>query len=406
MPSAFVNFKKELVMAGEILKLDNKIIKKLSTPEKVITVNFKFKGNKIKGYRVQYNSTLGPYKGGLRYHPSVNLDEVKALAGWMMLKCSLAGIPYGGGKGGLNINPKVMSPDDLESITRLFTKKIAKYIGPEVDIPAPDVGTNPQIMAWIFDEYSRLTGYNVPAVVTSKPVELGGIRIRDEATGLGGKFVLDNLIEKLGIRNNLTVAIQGFGNVGAHMADLTYHDRHKIIALLDPTGGIYNPNGINPHQAEEWKKKTGSVVGLKGTKVITNDQLLTAKCDILVPAALENVITNKNAKNIKAKIILELANGPTTSEADRILNKNKIIVVPDILANAGGVITSYFEWRENRSGLKLKEEELKEELKEILDNSFANVWNEAERLKISLRDAAYVVALKRIVEAMRFRGQV
>lgn len=405
MPNPFLNFKKGLVSAGKILKLDNKTLKRLSTPEKVITIKFNFKGKKIKGYQVQYNSALGPYKGGLRYHKNVNLDEVKALAGWMMLKCSLSGIPYGGGKGGLNIDPKVLSLDDLEKITRLFTRRIAKFIGPEVDIPAPDVGTDPQIMAWIFDEYSRFKGYNVPAVVTSKPAKLGGIRMRDEATGLSGKFVLDNLAGKLGIKKNLTVAIQGFGNVGAHLADLTYHGRHKIIALSDSTGGIHNPNGIDPHQAEEWKKKTGTVVGLKGTRTIINDQLLTTKCDVLVPAALENVITDTNAKNIKAKIILELANGPTTAEADKILAKNKIIVVPDILANAGGVVVSYFEWRENRSGLKLKEEELKEELKEILDDSFNNVWDEAERLKISLRDAAYVAALKRIVEAMKIRGQ-
>ncbi|TSC91267.1 MAG: glutamate dehydrogenase, partial [Candidatus Berkelbacteria bacterium Licking1014_96] len=217
MNNPFFNFKKELVRAGGILKLDKKIIKRLSTPEKVITVNFNFKGRKIKGFRVQYNSALGPYKGGLRYHPFVNLGEVKALAGWMMLKCSLAGIPYGGSKGGIAIDPKILSPDDLEKITRLFIKKIAKYIGPEVDIPAPDVGTDPQIMAWIYDEYSKIKGCNIPAVVTSKPVELGGIKMRDEATGLGGKFMLDNLNEKLGLAKNQTIAIQGFGNVGAHM---------------------------------------------------------------------------------------------------------------------------------------------------------------------------------------------
>ncbi|MBU2595809.1 Glu/Leu/Phe/Val dehydrogenase, partial [Patescibacteria group bacterium] len=328
------------------------------------------------------------------------------LAGWMMLKCSLAGIPFGGAKGGIAIDPKKLSSNNLEIITRAFTRKIAKFLGPEIDIPAPDVGTNPQIMAWIMDEYSKIKGFNVPAVVTSKPVELGGIKIRDEATGLGGKFVLDKLIEKLDIKKNLTIAIQGFGNVGSHLADLTYHSRYKIIAISDSTGGILNPRGIDPHYALEWKKKTGSVVGLKGSKTITNDELLTTKCDILAPAALENVITKKNAKKIKAKIILELANGPTAIEADKILEKNKIIVVPDILANSGGVIASYFEWRENRSGLKIKEEELKEELKEILDNSFDNVWDEAERLKIKLRDAAYIVALKRIVEAMKLRGQV
>ena len=406
MQNLFLDFKKELIIAGKVLKLDNKTLKRISTPEKIISKTINFKGKKIKAYRVQFNSTLGPYKGGVRYHLNVNLNEVKALAGWMMLKCSLAGIPFGGGKGGVAIDPKKLSDKDLEKITRSFTRKVAKFIGPEIDIPAPDVGTNPQIMAWIFDEYSKIKGYNLPAVVTSKPIELGGLRIRNEATGLGGKIILNKLIEKLGNKRNLTIAIQGFGNVGAHLADLAYHSRYKIITLSDSKGGIINYRGIDPHQAEDWKKKTGSVVGLRGTKTITNSELLTTKCDVLVPAALENAITKSNAKDIKAKIILELANGPTAIEADKILAKNKKIVVPDILANSGGVIASFFEWRENRSGLKIKEEELKKELKETLDNSFDNVWDEAQRLKLSLRDAAYIVAIKRIVEAIKLRGQV
>ena len=406
MQNLFLDFKKELIIAGKVLKLDNKTLKRISTPEKIISKTINFKGKKIKAYRVQFNSTLGPYKGGVRYHLNVNLNEVKALAGWMMLKCSLAGIPFGGGKGGVAIDPKKSSDKDLEKITRSFTRKVAKFIGPEIDIPAPDVGTNPQIMAWIFDEYSKIKGYNLPAVVTSKPIELGGLRIRNEATGLGGKIILNKLIEKLGNKRNLTIAIQGFGNVGAHLADLAYHSRYKIITLSDSKGGIINYRGIDPHQAEDWKKKTGSVVGLRGTKTITNSELLTTKCDVLVPAALENAITKSNAKDIKAKIILELANGPTAIEADKILAKNKKIVVPDILANSGGVIASFFEWRENRSGLKIKEEELKKELKETLDNSFDNVWDEAQRLKLSLRDAAYIVAIKRIVEAIKLRGQV
>lgn len=403
----FNNLKKEIDKAAVFLNLDKKVIRILKTPEKIISTTFNFKGKKIKGYRVQYNSALGPYKGGLRYHPQVNLDEVKALAGWMTFKCALADIPYGGGKGGVAIDPKNLDQKDLEIITRLFTRRIAKYIGPEIDIPAPDLGTNPQIMAWLMDEYSKIKGYNVPAVVTSKPVELGGLRIRDEATGLGGKMILDNLIKKLDLKKTgLSLAIQGFGNVGAHMADQIYHDRHKLIAVSDSTGGIFNARGIDPHQAEEWKAKTGSVVGLKGTKTITNDELLTIKCDVLVPAALENVITETNAQSIKAKIIIELANGPTTCEADEILEKNKIMVIPDILANAGGVIVSYFEWVENKSGLKIKEEELAERLRQLLNDAFDSTWDEAKRLNIKLRDAAYVVAIGRVAEAAKLRGWV
>lgn len=403
----FMGLKEEIDKAAKILNLDSKIVRRLKTPERIISTILNFKGKKIKGYRVQYNSALGPYKGGLRYHPRVNLDEVKALAGWMTLKCSLAGIPYGGSKGGLNIDPKILSQKDLEVITRLFTRRIAKYIGPEIDIPAPDVGTNPQIMAWLMDEYSKIKGYNIPAVVTSKPTEIGGLRVRDEATGLGGKMILDNLIKKLNLKSTgLSIAIQGFGNVGRHMADQVYHDRHRIIAISDSTGGILNPRGIDPHQAEERKAKTGSVVGLKGTKTITNDELLSTKCDILVPAALESVITKANAQSIQAKIIIELANGPTTCEADETLEKNKIMVVPDILANAGGVIVSYFEWVENKSGLKIKEEELVERLRQLLNNSFDSTWDEAKRLNIKLRDAAYVVAIGRVAEAAKLRGWV
>lgn len=407
MNNPFQNFIAEVKKAGRILDLDKKTIKRLVTPEKIIKANLNFKGKKIKCFRVQHNSALGPYKGGLRYHPAVNLNEIKALAGWMTFKCALAGIPYGGGKGGVAVDPKKLTADNLEKITRAFTRKMAKYIGPETDIPAPDMGTNPQIMAWLFDEYSKISGYNVPAVVTSKPVELGGLKIRDEATGLGGKMILDSLINKLGLKKEgLKIAIQGFGNVGTHLADLVYHDRHKIIALSDSTGGIFNPRGIDPHYALDWKKKTGSVVRLKGTKTITNDELLTTKCDVLVPAALEEVITKENAKNIKAKIMIELANGPTTIEADEILEKNKIMVVPDILANSGGVIVSYFEWVANRNGLAPKEEKLKEWLRQLLCQSFDQVWKESRRLKIKLRDAAYVVAIGRVVEAMKLRGWV
>jgi glutamate dehydrogenase/leucine dehydrogenase len=403
----FNNLKSEIDKAAKFLNLDKKIVDSLKNPEKIIAVNINFKSKKIRGYRVQYNSALGPYKGGLRYHPNVNLNEVKALAGWMAFKCALAGIPYGGGKGGVAINPKILSSKDLEHITRLFTRRLAKYIGPEIDIPAPDVGTDPQIMAWLYDEYSKIKGRNEPAVVTSKPIELGGLKIRDEATGLGGKMILDNLIKKLNLKSeNLSIAVQGFGNVGAHMADQIYHDRHKLVAISDSSGAIYNSRGIDPHQAEGWKKETGSVVGLKGTRTITNEELLELKCDVLVPAALEDVITANNAERIKAKIIIELANGPTTIEADKILNQRKIVVVPDILANAGGVITSYFEWAINRSGFAPSDDELKEKLKELLNDAFEGTWDEAERLNISLRDAAYVVAVNRVAEAMKLRGWV
>jgi len=400
----FSNLKYEIDKAGRRIGLDLSTIKKLSTSERIINFKISHKAKSFKGYRVQHNSSRGPYKGGFRFHPVVNLDEVKALAGWMTLKCALVNIPFGGAKGGLAIDTKKLSANDLEKITRALTRKIAKFIGPETDIPAPDVGTDSQIMAWMMDEYSKFAGHNEFGVVTAKPIELGGIVGREEATGLGGKYVLDEFIKKKRLKKkNNTIAVQGFGNVGAHMAELACHN-YKIIALSDSSGAIYNPKGVNLNKARAQKEKRGSLLGLKGTKNISNEDLLELKTDILIPAALENQINENNADKIKAKTILELANGPTTPEADKILNEKGIIIVPDILANAGGVVVSYFEWLQNKTGRVWKEAEVNKELKKIMENAFNQTWKEAQKTKLTLREAAYNLSLKRVAEAMKLRG--
>lgn len=360
----------------------------------------------FEGYRVQHSTSRGPAKGGIRYHWNVNKDEVKALAAWMTFKCAVVNIPYGGAKGGVVVDPGKLTKDELRALTRRFTAMILPVIGPETDIPAPDVGTTPEIMGWIMDTYSMLRGHCVPGVVTGKPVEIGGAPGRKEATGRGVVITTKNFLRKHDLAlNNVSVAVQGMGNVGGTAAALLYKEGARVVAVSDVTGGLYNPNGldipaISRHAASGKLLDTYS----SGDERISNDALLLLDVDVLIPAALENQINAGNANAIKARFIVEAANGPTAVEADAILEKKGIVVVPDILANAGGVVVSYFEWVQNIQSMSWTEAETNARLEEIMNRAFAEVWNIAEEKKTSLRTGAYLIAVKRVVEAKKYRG--
>ena len=385
-------------------------------------------------YRAQHNNARGPYKGGIRFHPGVTEEEVKALSFWMSVKCAVADIPYGGAKGGVAVDPRSLTKKQLEELSRAWVRAFAEFIGPDQDIPAPDVNTNGQIMAWMMDEFeshvSHKTHESHLATFTGKPIELGGSQGREEATGFGGAIILKELIQRLRNRNyqlpitnyqfpdrnqEITVAIQGFGNVGYWFAHFADQAGFKVMAVSDSKGGIYVPEGLNPELTLKCKSEhgylagcycSGSVCDLKKGKQISNEELLTLPVDILVPAALENSLNSQNSPNIQAKIVLEMANGPTTPEADEILKKRGIMVVPDVLCNAGGVTTSYFEWVQNRMGYYWEKEEVLQKLEKKMNQAFEGMWREWERLKEhpSLRIAAYVLALGRILRAMELRG--
>jgi glutamate dehydrogenase/leucine dehydrogenase len=403
--------KQQIERVGKYLKLDPGLLEILKSPQRELSVNFpvRMDDGKIRvfnGYRVQFNGALGPYKGGIRYHPQVNLDEVRALACWMTWKTSLMGIPYGGSKGGVICDPKKMSKAELERMTRRYTTAISTIIGPEKDIPAPDVYTDGQTMAWIMDTYSMNLGYSVPGVVTGKPLAIGGSKGRDEATSRGVVYTTREAAKKIKLNlKGATVAIQGYGNVGGFAAKI-FHDEYgcKIVAVSDSKGGIYSEKGFDPKEVKDHKEKTGSVVGFPGTTKISNEGLLELKVDVLVPAALENVITAENASRINAKIVAEGANGPTTPAADEILHKKGIIDIPDILANGGGVTVSYFEWVQNLQHFFWTLDEVRQKLDQIITTAFNNVWEVREKEKVDMRTAAYIVAVKRVVEAYRLRG--
>jgi glutamate dehydrogenase/leucine dehydrogenase len=408
--SPFLNAQRQLEEACRLIKLDQNIIEILKHPQEIMEVYIpvRMDNNKVRvfqGFRVHHNDAKGPYKGGIRYHPDVNLDEVKALSMWMTWKCALVGIPFGGAKGGVICSPKEMSKRELEELTRGYTRSLGNFIGPLRDIPAPDVYTNAQVMAWIMDEYSRMQGENTPGVVTGKPPEIGGSLGRECATGCGLSFIIRELIKhwKLDPRRT-NIAIQGFGNLGTVVAERMAEQGVRIIALSDSKGGIYSPTGINPSAAISHKRKTGSVVGLKGTKRISNKALLELKCDILAPCALESVITGKNAPRIKARFIVEGANGPVTPEADRILEKRGIIVIPDVLANAGGVTVSYFEWVQDLQSYFWTMEEVDRRMNAIMTNAFRETVACMKAHKTSMRKAAYILAVQKVVEAMKLRN--
>jgi len=382
----------------------------LKHPQKVLEVSIPvmMDNGKIKvfdGYRVQYNDIRGPFKGGIRFHPQVDLDEVKSLSFWMTIKCAVANIPYGGGKGGVTVDVRELSTGEIERLTRGYVREIFCAIGPDKDVPAPDVYTTPQIMAWFMDEYSHIKGANTPACVTGKPVEIGGSKGRDTATGFGGFIVLDSVLKKMKKnKKGTTIAIQGFGNAGTHFCEKAQAKGYKIIAASDSKGGVLNPKGLDIAKLEAHKQKTGSVKNFAGAKNITNEELLEMKVDILVPAALEGVITKKNVDKIKAKIILELANGPITLEASEKLFQKKITIIPDVLANSGGVIVSYFEWLQNLSHFYWDLSEVEKKLDKQITDATDDVWKNMQSYKVDMRTGAYIVAIHRIVEALKIRG--
>lgn len=403
-PNPFENAVKNLKEANKYAKVAEATFNKIIVPEHIHQFEITANGKKYHGYRVQHNSARGPYKGGIRYHPQVDLDEVKALATWMSLKCAVAGIPYGGGKGGVTCNPKELSKKDLEAISRGWAKAMAPHIGPWKDVPAPDVNTDGQTMAWILDEYEKIIGHQAPATITGKPLELGGSIGRDKATSQGAYFVLREALKANNLKKG-TVAIQGFGNVGGWFATIAHNEGFKVIAVSDSQGAIYNEKGLDIPKVHEHKTKTGKVQDFPGAKNITNEEVLELSCDVLAPGALENVITKENADKIKAKLVLELANGPTTPEADVILHSKGINVIPDVLANAGGVSTSYFEWVQNLYGYYWDLKEVDDKLDKLMTKAFHEVHNIKTEHKIGYRAAANVSALKRIAKAMELRGK-
>lgn len=399
--------------AAEILGYSQSDIEPICHPERELKVSVPviMDNGEIKvfdGYRVQHNTTRGPAKGGIRYHQDVNIDEVKALAAWMTFKCAVVNIPYGGGKGGIVVDTSKLSERELRRVTRRFTQMIAPIIGPESDIPAPDVGTNAEVMAWMMDTYSMIKGHCIPGVVTGKPLELGGARGRTAATGRGVMLTTLNTMQKLGMDvEKSTIAVQGMGNVGSNTAKLLHEQGAKIVAVSDVTGGIYKEDGLPVEQILEHLSVKGNFLDsleLDGVQKISNQELLCLPVDILIPAALENQINAENAEKIQAKVIIEAANGPVSIEGDKILNKKNIVVVPDILANAGGVVVSYFEWVQNIQSLYWTEDMVNEQLKEIMDRSFEDVWKTAEENQVSCRTGAYLIAVKRVVEAKKTRG--
>ena len=406
----FDNVKKQLSNINKTMKLSDKEMKLLLTPNKVIQEELEVKMDsgemkKFQAFRVQYNRARGPTKGGIRYHPNVSLGEVKSLAFWMAVKCAVVDIPYGGAKGGIIVNPKELSQKELERLSRAFIRAIYKDIGPMKDIPAPDVYTNSQIMAWMLDEYEKLTGEHAPGVITGKPLELGGSKGRSFATSQGGAYVLREFAKIKGLQpEETTVAVQGFGNAGSFIAKILDEWGYKIVAVSDSKGGIYNKNGLNIKALEHHKEKTGSVKGFAVD--ISNKELLELDVDVLVPAALENQITSQNADKIKAKVILELANGPVTPEADELLAKKKIAVLPDVLANAGGVTVSYFEWVQNLYGYYWEEAEILEKLEKIMVKSSREVFDSASKHNTTMRTGAYILALNKILAAERLRGNL
>jgi len=422
----FTRFQTTLTAVLEKLKPTPEERKLLSEPQHIHETQLSMlrdDGTEVRfpAFRVQFNNARGPYKGGIRYHPAADLDEVKALAALMALKTAVVNIPFGGAKGGIQLDPKKLSKRELQEVSRAYVRAFVKQVGPDIDVPAPDVNTTPDIMAWMRDEFEKLTHSYSPAFITGKPMAFGGSLGRDTATARGGFFLLQELIDRQALDpQELKVAVQGFGNAGATMAHFLHNAGFTVVALGDSQGGIYSAEGIDPVRIEKYKRKTGSVTGeycegsvcdiqkmkMDGVTHVTNEELLELPCDILIPAALDNVITEKNADRIQAKFILELANGPTTPEADVILEKKGIQVIPDILSNAGGVTVSYFEWVQGRSGEQWTAERVDSELKRVMLDAYKAVRRTAYREKMSERHAAFAVAVKRILAAMRARGWV
>lgn len=392
------------------LDLKAGIIDFLRFPKRELVVNFPVRMDDdsvqiVTGYRVHHNTVRGPTKGGIRYHQGVTLDEVRALAMWMTWKCSLVDIPYGGAKGGVIIDPYTLSQDELENLTRRYTSEISLLIGPDSDIPAPDMGTNPQVMAWLMDTYSMQKGYSVPAVVTGKPISVGGSLGRNQATGVGVMYIIRRAMRKLDIPiKGASVVIQGFGNVGSNAALAMHEQGANIVAVSDVHGGIYNPDGLDVPALYDHAVETHDVTTWPDAEVITNDELFRLECDVLIPAALENQITSDNAPEIQAKIVAEGANGPTTPAADEILRDRDIFIIPDILCNAGGVTVSYFEWVQGLQSFFWNESEVLARLERIMVKAFEDCWDMAQEKEVDMRIAATILAIDRVAEATMLRG--
>jgi glutamate dehydrogenase/leucine dehydrogenase len=417
----FTNTLEQLKKAADLIGLDHNIYELLKVPHRTLQFAVPVRMDDqswrvFEGYRVQYSNDRGPYKGGIRFHPQASLSEVKALAALMTWKTAVANIPFGGGKGGVKVDPKMLSEGELERLSRSYINAVRDFIGPDRDVPAPDVNTNPKIMGWMVDEYSKLVGKPTPAVLTGKPIALGGSQGREAATGLGGFYLLQEVTKKLGLNPSKTkVVIQGLGNVGYHFARFVHQAGYKIVAMSDSQGNIYDKRGkgLDPEHVMNTKKAkgltggcycVGTVCDCKNYEKVSDKKLLELPCDILVPAALENQITATNAGRIKAKVVLEMANGPVTSEADVKLAKRGITLIPDILANSGGVTVSYFEWLQNISNDYWTEETVNKKLKQLITDAFNDIWDIKEKYKTDLRIAAYVLAIQRVAGALQAKG--
>lgn len=409
MSSPFENAKQQLLAVQEILKLDDDILTQLMHPKRVIEVSLPIRMDDgrievFTGWRSQYNDARGPFKGGIRFHPGVNLDEVKALSAWMTWKTAVVKIPLGGGKGGVTVDPKKLSDRELEILSRAYARSLAPFIGPDIDVPAPDVSTDPRIMAWMLDEYESVTGRHVPGVITGKPIALGGSAVRDYATAQGAFYVIDELAKKYHLQEGTRVAIQGFGNGGSFLAQILSKAGYRVVAVADSKSTLYRENGLDVDELIAHKQATGSLDQCAGCESLPSDAVLSVPTDILVPAALENAIRQDNVASVQAKYIVELANGPVTPEADQALYDRGVIVVPDILANAGGVTVSYFEQVQNAMGYYWEEAEVLDKLEKIMRTAFQAVSEEREKYNTSYRMGAYALAVRRVAHAMKERG--
>ena len=410
MDNPFVNAQVQIKEAAKYLNLRSDEVEILKWPDRVLKFHIpvRMDDGSIKlfeGFRSQHNNARGPYKGGVRFHPNVSEDEVKALSTWMTWKCAIAGIPFGGGKGGIVVDPAKLSGGELERLSRGYVQKIVEIIGPDRDIPAPDVNTDGRIMGWFVDEYNKLAGQELNATFTGKPLEIGGSLGREKATGLGAVFILEALAKEYGLNPaKTTIAVQGIGNVGFWFAKLASDRGFKIVAISDSKCGIYNKKGIDPMSCLKYKQQNGNLKGFAAE--ITNDELLKLDVDILVPAALENVINKSNAAKIQARYIIEAANGPVTPEADKILFKKGVTTVPDVLANAGGVTVSYFEWVQNRMGYYWTESEVDSKLEVIMKSAFVSAIEQSRTHKVDMRIGSYLVAIQRVIDAMKIRGRI
>jgi glutamate dehydrogenase (NAD(P)+) len=409
-PNIWAVAQQQFDTAADALDLEDGLRRVLRVPKRQLTVNFPVTMDDghvevFTGYRVQHNLSRGPAKGGIRYHQNVDLDEVRALAMWMTWKCAVVNVPFGGGKGGVIVDPRKLSMHELEGLTRRFTTEISPLIGPDRDIPAPDVNTNAQVMAWMMDTYSMHHGYTISGVVTGKPISIGGSQGRADATGRGIVFCAQRAAEHMGMPfEGATVAVQGFGNVGEAAVRLAHEHGAKVVAVVDVNGGAYRAEGMDPTQLKLHLQETGSTEGTPGTEPISNAQLIGLDCDILILAALENQVTAENAHTVKARIMAEGANGPTTPEADAILHRNGVLVIPDILCNAGGVVVSYFEWVQDMQSFFWTEDRINESLRQIMGVAFEHVQNSSEEHDVDMRMAAYMLAVSRVAEATRIRG--